>query len=229
MTIAAGTQFGAPLPKQSFYELVIRDGKELDQAIIHDADEESVRRLLAVSIAGLLLFGLGVGLAMQFGNHDVGRWLGPMPAIAFPLALTTSFVGALAICLPSFWFYTQLAGLDASFRLVTLQALRVQARTSTLLLGALPFYAAVALGPVTGVLDEKTVILIGLALPFFMGLFGVVALYRSFRRLANELPVSHRRRPFFVVGVVVAWSVVYTAVCPIALAWAGAIFGDILR
>ncbi len=230
MTAATETHVHTPFHSENFYELVIRDGEELDRAIVQDPDERSVRRLLAVSVTGFGLFGLVVGLAAQFVGitGDLALWMGSLPALTFPIALTGSFLVSLAICLPSFWFYTQLAGVDASFRLVTLQALRVHARTATLLLGALPFYAAIALAFAAGFIRESAVVIeVGVALPFAVGLFGIVALYRSFGRLAKQLPVSHKRRPFFATGLVFTWSLVFTAVCPVALYRAGEMLGGL--
>src|SRR4029079_12471485 len=131
----------------------------------------SIQGMLMLSTIGLAIHGAVVGFAEEmlspgfFGHGHPAAWL--------PLALVGAFVGASAVCLPSFYFYTQLSGLDASFRLVTAQALRVQAKTSELLLAALPFYVALALGgAVQHRMDSEPIVLIGLALPFLVGLLG---------------------------------------------------------
>lgn len=209
-------------PGQSqLYDLLIRDTPQLDQVIM-DADEHigTLQKLLGVSVLGTVLYGTTVGFVAQklAISGPLGTWLGSMPLLTLPLTLSAAFLTALMVCLPSFYFYTQLAGMDASFRLIVAQALRVQARTSVLLLGILPVYAALSLAAVLGVLQNgEALIACGLLLPFLLGLVGLVSLYKSFHRLSALLPVAHVRRPLFVLGTVVAWGAVYTAVCPVAL------------
>ncbi|MFZ5468743.1 MAG: hypothetical protein ACOZIN_04820 [Myxococcota bacterium] len=197
-------------------DLILRGRKRLNRLLCDDHQLPSaLQRLLLLSLAGLLVHGLVVGFAAQvlevslFGGH---------PVLWMPLASMVSFLGALCVCLPSFYFYTQLSGLDASFRLVTGQALRAQATTSVLLLGALPFYVAWVLSCVLGLYsDAETVVQVGLFLPFGVGLFGVHALYRAFCDLAEHLPITHRRRGNFLRRMVLAWGAVYTVVAPVML------------
>ena len=138
--------------------------------------------------------------------------------ISLPLSFVGAFMTALLVCLPSFYFFTQLSGLDASFRLVTAQAVRVMARTSVLMLGVLPFYAALSLTRVVGGLfSPYTVLHMGFYLPFLVGLFGIASLYRSFRSLLKVLPITHERRGRFLLRMVLAWGAVYSAVAPVAL------------
>jgi hypothetical protein len=211
----------ATAPHPCFYDLLIRDDPQLDNTIMDEGDHvRTIQRLLAVSAAGAVLYGAAVGLTAQFFavGGVVGGWLGNFPLLTLPIALTCAFLIALLVCLPSFYFYTQLSGLDASFRLITAQALRVQARTSVLLLGVLPVYAAVVLAAVVGVLGSgEDLLIFGVTLPFVVGLAGLVSLYRSFKRLSEVLPVAHTRRPQFLSWMVIAWAAVYSAVCPIAL------------
>ena len=81
-----------------------------------------------MSVTGTVLYGAVVGLAAQFLTIQgpMAAWLGSLPLVTVPLALSGAFLLALVVRLPSFYFYTQLSGLDASFRLITTQALRVQ-------------------------------------------------------------------------------------------------------
>ena len=203
------------------YDLLIRDDPRLDKIIV--AGEYSVapiQQLLLLSVGGTVLYGFAVGLAAQFlqVQGPVGDWLSRFPLLTLPLALTAAFLLALAVCLPSFYFYTQLSGLDASFRLITMQALRIQARTSVLLLGVLPVYAAVVLAAVVGVITGgQELIVLGILLPFVVGLAGLTSLYKSFERLGQLLPVAHVRRPCFLSRLVTAWGMVYAVVCPVAL------------
>ena len=124
----------------------------------------------------------------------------------------------MMICLPSFYFYTQLSGLDAPFRVITAQALRMQARTSILLMGILPFYVAIGLAAIVGfVQDLDTLLLLGLMLPFVMGVLNIKPLHNAFKRLVTLLPITHERRGDFLGRLVLGWCCVFTAVCPVAL------------
>jgi hypothetical protein len=179
-----------------------------------------IQRLLALSVLGLSIHGLVVGLSAQLLR---GQALGDFyargtPAGWMPLSFTFAFLGALCVCLPSFYFYTQLSGLDATFRLVTAQALRAQATTAVLLLGVLPFYAAWVLAHVVlGVGDAGQALFFGMALPFVVGLAGVRAVYQGFCALAEHLPITHQRRGNFLRRMVLCWGAVYSAVAPVAL------------
>lgn len=209
------------LPVPGILDLVLRREQRFHRLLRDEAAlPELLPRMLGLSVLGLATYGLVLGAgaeALPAGSvpewFQVGR-----PTLWMPVAFTGAFLGALCICLPSFYFYTQLAGLDASFRLVTAQALRKQTTTSVLLLGALPFYAAWLLASVLGLpLAREWVMPIGVLLPFVVGLWGVAVLYRSFCFLAEHLPITHRRRGDFLRGLVLAWGAVYTAVAPVAL------------
>jgi hypothetical protein len=213
----------APGPPQArgLFDLVLRDPAALDALVLDEVRlPATLQRLLVLSLAGLLVFGAVVGLTAQLclASGTAATSLGRLPLLTLPVALSGAFLLALAVCLPSFYFFTQLSGLDASFRLVTAQALRVMARTSVLLLGAAPFYAAFGLSRAVGVdVQPDTLLLIGLGLPFVVGLFGIKALYRSFRDLLRVLPITHERRGTFLLRLVLAWGAVYSMVAPVAL------------
>ena len=171
-----------------------------------------------LAVLGLALNGLAVGITAEALGPAPFEFLAGRPIVWMPITMIAAFLGALSICLPSFYFYTQLSGIDASFRVVTAQALRAQATTSVLLLAALPVYLVVALAHIAvGFMDVPTVIMCGLGLPFVVGLIGVGAVYKSFSRLAKKMPITHQRRGSFVKRLVVAWGAVYTFVAPVAL------------
>lgn len=202
------------------FDLLLRGREKLDLVLREESTlPRATAQLLALALVGTAVHGLVVGLAAQLLPPEV---VGPfsargIPALWMPLAFMGSFVGALCICLPSFYFYTQLSGLDASFRLVTAQALRAWATTSVLLLGVLPFYAAYALAAALKAVDGEHVMTLGYFLPFAVGLLGVRALYRAFEELALHLPQTHARRGNFLLRMVLAWGAVYTIVAPVAL------------
>jgi hypothetical protein len=207
-------------PALGMFDLVLRGQPRLTRILLDErALPLAVQKLLALSLLGLGVYGVVVGFAAQALRPEL-PWGGPLghPVVWMPLALMLAFVGGLCVCLPSFYFYTQLAGLDASFRLVTAQALRAQATTAVLLLGVAPFYAALVLGCVAGaVADAQRVVLAGVVIPFVVGLYGKRALYRGFTELVTVLPVTHRRRGHFLQRMIICWTAVYAAVVPVAL------------
>ena len=213
----------APSSLPSAFDLILRGQRDLD-VLLQDERNHSpiIRKLLTVAILGLAAQGMTVGLTMQFFGADRISFYadvvrGPI-VLWMPFAFLAAFLGALSICLPSFYFYTQLSGLDASFRLVTAQALRTQATTSVFLFGVLPIYLAVALtSVVTKEIAPAAVVLVGFASPFLVGLTGVRALYRGFRHMLSYVEITHERCGAFLLRMLVAWSAVYTAIAPVAL------------
>lgn len=204
-------------------DTLIRNPRGLDAALLDPgALPRWLSGLIRLSVLGLALHGLVVGGIAQLTGWQ--SWLGALPVVTLPLTLVGSFLLALAVCLPSFYFYSQLTGLDVSFRFVVVQALRVQAHTSVLLLGMLPVYAAIALGTVLPIdLDVEAVLLLGLALPFVVGLSGITALWRSFKHLLPEIPITHERRGRFLLRMVLAWGAVFSVVAPVAMWRVGAV------
>jgi hypothetical protein len=211
------------------FDLILRGEARLHRLLRDEAVlPEVIQKLLALSVLGLAIHGVVLGLAAEMfaPRHSLAWYQVGHPVLWMPLALIGAFLGALCICLPSFYFYTQLSGLDASFRLVTAQALRAQATKSVLLLGVLPFYAAWLLGTVVGVFDEPALALFaGMCLPFAVGLLGIRAVYRGFCDLAEHLPITHQRRGNFLRRLVLCWGAVYSVVAPVALYRLGGALG----
>src|SRR5687768_9539920 len=206
-----------PSALPSAFDLILRGQQELDSLLEDERNHAPIiRKLLAIAVLGLAAQGFTVGLSVQILGTDL--WIferiahGPV-ALWMPICFVVAFLGALSICLPSFYFYTQLSGLDASFRLVTAQALRTQATTSVFLFGVLPMYFALALtSVVTEIVPGDTVVLFGFVTPFVVGLTGVTALYRGFKHMLTHVEITHERRGGFLMRAVLAWSAVYTAV-----------------
>lgn len=213
----------AILDAPGMIDLVLRGQNHLSALLAEEHLLPSlVRKLLGLSVAGMLVHGVVVGaFAKLIGAGEAPPLValtGGNPVLWMPAAFVLAFLGALCVCLPSFYFYTQLSGLDASFRLVTAQALRAQATTSVMLFGALPIYVAAALAAVLDfVIDPGAVMLIGLLLPFAVGLLGIRAVYHGFRDMIGSLPVTHARRGDFILRMVLCWGAVYTSVAPVAL------------
>jgi hypothetical protein len=216
-------ELGSAAPRGMF-DLVLRDPARLDALLLDEGQlGAALHKLLGLSLLGLAAHGLLLGFVQRtiLWNSlsvETQMFLGNHPACTMPVAFVCAFLTALGVCLPTFYFFTQLSGLDASFRLVTAQAVRVMARTAVLLLGALPFYAALSLSrAVSSVVSPYTVLAVGFGLPFFIGLFGIASLYCSFRSLVKVLPITHERRGRFLLRMVLAWGAVYSAVAPVAL------------
>ncbi|MEQ8274127.1 MAG: hypothetical protein RMA76_05930 [Deltaproteobacteria bacterium] len=216
------------------FDLVLSDQARLDRLMLDDSRVITViEQLLALSVLGLVLTGVAVGVAAEAidisSYHPLAALSRGTAVLWMPLTAVAAFLGALSICLPSFYFYTQLAGIDASFRLVTAQALRAQATTSVLLLAALPVFLALALANVAvDVASGSGVLWVGLLLPFVLGLFGISSVYRSFSRLVLRLPKTHARRGKFVRRLVLAWGAVYTFVAPVAMFRIGQALSELL-
>lgn len=206
-------------PRSALADLdtLIRNPRGLDDALLDaGALPRWLSGLIRLSVLGLALHGLVVGGIAQLAGWQ--GWIGHLPVVVLPITLIASFLLTLAVCLPSFYFYSQLSGLDVTFRFVVVQALRVQAHTSVLLLGMLPIYAAVALATVLPLnIEVEAVVLIGLALPFVMGLTGILALWRSFKHLLPRIPITHERRGRFLLRMVLAWGAVFSVVAPVAM------------
>ena len=211
----------AKLP--SAFDLILRGQKDLDALLENESNHAPIiRRLLEIAVLGLAAQGFAVGLTAQIlGSGSMFLFqnivVGPT-ALWMPICFVVAFLGALSICLPSFYFYTQLSGLDASFRMVTAQALRTLATTSVFLFGILPIYLALGLTSiVTHSIAPDVVLICGFLSPFAVGLTGLIALYRGFKHLLTYLEITHRRRGDFLLKCLIAWSLVYTSVAPVAL------------
>lgn len=220
-----------PAVRPSMFDLVLRRPRLLDRILREEgALPKAIQDLASLSVVGLAVYGLVVGASAQLVRDRLipsSFFASGLPAVWMPLAFVLAFLGAICICLPSFYFFTQLSGLDASFRMVTAQALRGVASTAVLLLGAAPFYAAWVLGNVVGLFEDvDTTLQVGMAIPFAVGLFGVGAVYQAFRSMVDVLPVTHQRRGNFVRRMVLAWGALFTAIAPVALYRAGEWFGQ---
>jgi hypothetical protein len=232
-TSTAAPALQGPVSTGGLLDLLLRNESALTRLLLDGHRlTGTLQKLLGVAALGLLVHGLVVGVVAHsmLAQGEVGFVQG-RPLLWIPLTFVGALIGALTICLPSFYFYTQLSGLDASFRLVTAQAVRVLAKTSVLLLGVAPFYAALALSAATGLLgDRETTVWIGFAVPFLVGLWGIAAVRRSFAELMEILPAlqkGYSRRGNFLDRMMLAWGAVYSVVAPVAFWRLGEALGRI--
>lgn len=210
----------------SLVELTLKQPERLD-ALLRAPDHQSevITRFLAVALVGFTVFGVALTLALNIAD----RWPAWVPAARWAhhsaanlvLAYDLGVIGAIGVCLPSFYFYGLLAGVKISMLQVTAHAMKGLGRTSVTLVGILPIYVAIVLGLVvlrapTAWLDAA--LYLGLALPLIAGLSGVRSLYIGFVRLADTFPPERRcRRECFLRRLVLAWSACYTVVTPVAI------------
>jgi hypothetical protein len=219
---------------ETAFDLVMRDSPKLNKALLVERTLPAwLLKLVSISVLGQSLHGLAVGLVAQLSLRGVTPsatdWLQGDPVVWMPLAMTGALLGAVALCLPSFYFYTQLAGLDASFRLVTAEALRGQAKSAVLLLAALPFYVALALASLlTESVDVQLVLAVGVSLPLLVGAGCIRSLHKAFQELLEVVPLTHVRRGDFLLRLILCWGAVYCVVAPVALYRLGELLGRLL-
>ncbi len=197
------------------FDLVVRDGAQLDAALAtHAHAAEWPRRLVGLALLGLGVHGVILSVAMRSYMPFWNAWA-DAPWFALPLAYGGGFVGGAALCLPTLYVLTRIAGLEVPLVFVAVQTLRGLARTAALLLGLAPLYLAMVLAVPRGLVDGELVVEVGLLLPFALGLFGLVSLYRSFQRLIPTLPSARAARPGTDIKLTVAWGATFMSVAPL--------------
>jgi hypothetical protein len=212
-------------------ELILKDPRRLD-ALNRDEGRqaEQVPRFLGIALASYSLFTVALLLILNAAPEGAyPRHLLPIPAsrwqdgsaLGMLLAYNLGLVGATGICLPSFYFFSLLAGVRMSMLQLTGQVVRGKANSAIVLVGILPIYVAVVLGLVVFHAPSETLewcLYVGLILPFLAGLEGVWALYRSVLSMADTLPPERRdQRERFLRRLTLSWAAVYTAVSPLLI------------
>ena len=186
-----------------------------------------VLNLLLIGLAGIALFSIAFTIILACAPQ-----LSWVPRVSFHdrsilrpvLSYTLGMIGALGICLPSFYFYGLLAGVRASMLQVTAISLHALANTGVILMGLLPIYvggilAVIVLGATNGLVYPFLVAL-GLLLPFLAGLVSLKVMYEGFVDLIRTLPETRMEsRAPMVRMLALAWACLYTAVAPVTL-WA---------
>jgi hypothetical protein len=220
----AGTTLG-------LVELLLKDPGRVD-ALNREAHRQAelLPRFLGIALAGYALFaGAMLVILNAAPAAALPRNLLPVPparwadgsALGLLLGYTLGLVAANGVCLPSFYFFSLLAGVRLSMAQITAHVLRSQASSALVLIGMLPAYVAVVLGMVVfraPAEDLEWALYLGLGLPFIAGLEGVRAIHRGVRSLAETMPPELRcRRQCFLRRLTVSWSLVYTAVAPVMI------------
>ncbi len=193
---------------------LISDHEDLDHVLLNPKNwSHNLQSLLLLTFLGLGLHGFCVGWLAQT-THTI-QATGTLSWM--PIVFVGSFVGSMIVCLPSFYFYTQLAGLDMSLAIVGVFASRVLAKTAVLLFGLLPFYVALALSTRYTPLTIDDIIVVGFLLPFVVGFWGLRTLYYAFQMLNDTFPKQYQHRGNFLLRTVIAWGGMYLVVAPVAL------------
>jgi hypothetical protein len=230
-------------------EMMLKNERLLDRLSRSPSlQRELIPRFLAIGLAAYCVF--GVTLAMFFAAAGVwpkltaiatwlatpgeqliyfahapgetlfDHWLdGSAPALAAAFAF--GLIGAIGVCLPSFYFYGLLAGVRTTMLQVTMLAVKGMAASAIALLGALPIYFAFVLALVVFKAPHALVAAVcylGLALPFIAGLWGTRSLYQGFLSLVDTMkPERQAARACFLRRLLLSWSGCFTAVTPVMI------------
>lgn len=205
---------------------ILTDRTRFREAVMDDAMQRAVLpRVLGIAVAALALYGAIMwGVVVATGARlpflPAGAPAQPFP-LAIPIAYAVGLIGAVGICLPSFYFYALQCGFRPSLRNIVISTTAGQALTGIFLLGILPVYAAgilaaERLGDTPQAL--QTWAILGLLLPLPAGLVGVTELRDWFVALAATLPreIRGRRRGF--IELLALWSAgLYAVVAPVVV------------
>ena len=213
-------------------DLLLRDPARLDR-LNREPDRQRILlpRLLLLAQAGYLVYSAMMLLLLNLAPAEAapGQLGLAIPrtawhdgsALGLPLAYGIGIVLASCICLPSFYFYSLLAGVRMTWAQITCVIIKGTAANAVMLLGILPIYVAVALGlyvfegPPSAL---ACVLLAGLCLPFVAGLWGLREIYRGIMDLSAALPpVWQCGRRGFLRRLTLSWAAVYTAVAPVLI------------
>lgn len=227
-------------------DLLLKDQPRLDRIARHPRHQrELIPRFLAIGMIGYILFGVGLSIVFNAAGlwpqlsavstrlagstpglihfteaTAVGAWLDGS-AFALIAAFTLGLIGAIGVCLPSFYFYGLLAGVQTSMLQVTVHATKGMASAAVAVIGVLPIYVALVLGTLVFGLPEQAVKLLcylGMVLPFIAGLWGTRSLYIGFVSLSDTLAPERRcRRACLLRRLMFAWCACMTAVTPVMI------------
>jgi len=212
-------------------EVLLKEPRRLDDLNRDEARQvELMPRLLAIALASFALFGVALALILHFTPaaaypHSVlpvpRASLADGSGLALVLAYCLGLVAATGLCLPSFYFFSLLAGVKMRLSQIVSQVMCSKAMTAVVLVGVLPVYVAVVLGLVVFEADAPFLegcLYLGLALPFVAGLAGLRALYRGVSAMAETMSPERRcQRACFLRRLTVSWAACYTAVSPVLI------------
>jgi len=214
-------------------ELLLKNPTSLDATM--NSDERRpvllIPRFLGIALASYLLFSIAMIVILNTAPAAAYPAREPIPAppanwsnasaLGLLVAYNIGLVATTCICLPSFYFFSLLAGIKLTMLQVVGQVVRSKASAAIVLVGILPIYVAVVLGLI--VFQAQPVFLeywlyLGLILPFIAGLEGVRSIYHGVRGMALTLPPDRRQsRECFLRRLTLSWAAVYTVVSPVMI------------
>ncbi len=213
-------------------ELLLKNPKRLDALLNRDESRQAtlIPRFLSIALASYVLFSVAMIVILNVAHPQARpHRLLPVPevtgvnrsALGLLVAYNFGLVAATCICLPSFYFFSLLAGVRLSMLQIVGQVLRSKATSAIVLVGILPIYVAVVLGIIVFEASEFTLecwLYLGLLLPFLAGLEGVRCIYRGVMGMAETMPPERRcRRECFLRRLTFGWAACYTAVSPVLI------------
>ncbi len=163
-------------------DLLLKDQPRLDRIARHpQRQRELIPRFLAIGVIGYTIFGIGLAIVFNASGlwpqlHPVSAWLSGSAealihfapasavrtwldgsAVTLIAAFTLGLIGAIGVCLPSFYFYGLLAGVRTTMLEVTVHATKGMASAAVAVIGVLPIYVALVLGTLVFGLPELAV------------------------------------------------------------------------
>jgi len=147
----AGTERPAapPLARElsllGLVEVLLKEPQQLDDLNRDEARQaELMPRFLAISLASFALFGVALALILHFTPAAAyPHRLLPVPranladgsGLALVLAYSLGLVAATGLCLPSFYFFSLLAGVKMRLSQIVSQVMCSKATTAVVLIG----------------------------------------------------------------------------------------------
>lgn len=213
-------------------ELLLKEPGRLDELNREPARQaELFPRFLCIALASYLMYSFTMVLILNFVPVTAypgvsGLRMPPASwsdgtALSLPLAYTISIVLAACVCLPSFYFYSLLAGVRMSWLQIVSIIGKGTAANAVMLLGVLPIYVAAVLGLIVFAAPVhwlQWTLALGLMLPFVAGLWGLREIYKGILDVAATMPEAWRcSRHCFLRRLTLSWAAVYTAVAPVMI------------
>jgi hypothetical protein len=138
-------------------ELLLKDAGRLDEINREPARQaDLLPRFLLIALTSYLVFSfvmvliINLAPAAAYADNPVlplpaARW-SDGTALALPLGYTISIILAACVCLPSFYFYSLLAGVCMTWLQIVSLVGKGTAANAIMLLGILPIYVAAVMG-----------------------------------------------------------------------------------
>lgn len=211
------------------FEVLLKAPARLD-AFVRESSLQG-KLLLGFStivVVGFALYGLVMSLLLiAVSPNGVPSFLEPgwsrtwRAGVILCLTYPVGLLLATVICLPSYYYFALLGGVQMSLRETLTHSLKGKAATTVILLGILPIYAIVMVGFLLVRPSDELLrggMYVGLLLPFILGVRGAQSIFSGFRTVVNALPASERKRRYALPGwLVFVWASLFTVTAPLVL------------